>query len=74
MAMLARLKRHPGTPFAIALSFIGFVVGMLNGGSWRVVLACTLIMSLFWIPVLIRAWLWRNAVVDRPSEAPKEAA
>jgi hypothetical protein len=45
-----RLKRHPGVPWAAFLSLQGALIGH---GSPRGAIAGALVMSIFWIPVLI---------------------
>lgn len=45
-----RLKRHPGTPWAAFLSLTGALAGR---ESPRGAIVGTLVMSIYWIPVLI---------------------
>lgn len=47
-----RLKNHPGVPMASALSIAGIVAAAASEhGDWRV----GLLVSVFWIPVLLTA-------------------
>jgi hypothetical protein len=45
-----KLKRHPGTPWAAFLSGVGALAGR---DSPRGVIFGTLVMSIYWIPVLL---------------------
>jgi hypothetical protein len=45
-----KLLRHPGTPWAAFLSVIGAFAGR---NSLQGVIVGTLVMSIYWIPVLI---------------------
>lgn len=48
---LRALYHHPGTPVAFVLTFIGAVTVGYVGAA---------IMSVFWVPVLIDAWEYKD--------------
>ena len=51
---LRSLAHHPGWPYASFLSALGATAGA-RSGSVRAVVAGTVVMSFFWIPVLVSA-------------------
>lgn len=49
---LRNLRHHPGVPIATAMTLMGALAGK---GSPRGAIVGALVMSVFWIPVLITA-------------------
>jgi hypothetical protein len=52
---LYNLSRHPGLPIAALYSVLGAIVGAMRDGTVASVATGSLLMSIFWIPVLLTA-------------------
>lgn len=50
---------HPGIPFVLGFSIIGFIVVVINFSITRGFIF-VIVSGIFWIPVIITAWTDRN--------------
>jgi hypothetical protein len=62
------LSAHPGPPIALLLTIWGAIAG-IGRGEWMPLWGA-LIMSVFWLPVVLTAWSGRKIYRSQPPQGP----